>query len=382
MNKKNVLIIAPYDDAHAIAVKDRISQLYQQNVECTVFDIATYPIASSINWLLDKESCEIDLGISPPLAGSIGASAGKLLDKIRTDIGQHTRRVSSDSITGVWWRRPRAVEIHPEVTADEIHTFCSRTATSVSQALFSALPTYNNIDREEEADRKPYQIWMAKKHGLMVPETIISSDKKLIEGFANKLWKQGKQIVYKHAASATSLGIPTRLLTSFDIQRMGHEIKFAPTTFQERITGGTDLRIAVIGNSIFSSEWRSHEGDFDSVDIRMEEGVRMWPCKCPKSIESKILQLHKALGLTFGVYDFKVNGEGTPYFLEVNPSGQWLDMELESEHPISEAWARLLVEGPEHRYATSLEPLTMSHFSTVSAPYLSHRIPTEWNRVI
>ncbi|WP_206704665.1 hypothetical protein [Paenibacillus alvei] len=90
----------------------------------------------------------------------------------------------------------------------------------------------------------------------------------------------------------------------------------------------------------------------DLVDIRLGEGVRMWETQCPNSIYEPLLLFHEKMGLTFGVYDFKVDQNGTPFFLEVNPSGQWLDMELQAGHPISGTWARVLVEGLGNEHDT------------------------------
>jgi hypothetical protein len=42
-----------------------------------------------------------------------------------------------------------------------------------------------------------------------------------------------------------------------------------------------------------------------------------------RELESRLLRLHKRLGLFYGAYDLIVDQEGNYYFLEVNPAGQW-----------------------------------------------------------
>jgi glutathione synthase/RimK-type ligase-like ATP-grasp enzyme len=50
----------------------------------------------------------------------------------------------------------------------------------------------------------------------------------------------------------------------------------------------------------------------------------------------------KSLGLAFGTIDMKVDVKGNYFFLEVNPSGQWIYIEMETGQPITATLAAYL----------------------------------------
>jgi D-alanine-D-alanine ligase-like ATP-grasp enzyme len=63
----------------------------------------------------------------------------------------------------------------------------------------------------------------------------------------------------------------------------------------------------------------------------------------PKGIERKLINLHQKFEIFFGAYDFIVDPKGEYFFLEVNPSGQWLWMEEKLNLTISESVAEALM---------------------------------------
>jgi hypothetical protein len=72
----------------------------------------------------------------------------------------------------------------------------------------------------------------------------------------------------------------------------------------------------------------------------------------------RILELHRSLNLAFGAYDCKLDRDGTLWFLEVNPSGQWLWAEVEAQLPIAECLARALCFGFGADISPQFSPLT------------------------
>jgi glutathione synthase/RimK-type ligase-like ATP-grasp enzyme len=376
--RRNVLIVAPGDDFHALAVKRRIAQIFGDAVQCTVFDTATFPIASNLDWSYEEELFRVSLDVSSALAGSIGKSVGALLaQRDRTSV----RTIDRSSISGVWWRRGRSVTIHPDVSESEVHTFCSHCAVALLRAFFSSCTIYNRLDIEQSASSKAFQLLTASSVGLRIPKTLITGRPGLAREFVERMWRRDCEVIYKHVTSATAVGFPTRVVKKADLERL-ETLRFAPAIFQERITGGLDLRIAVLGKRIYTAEWRAGKGDLSGVDIRVAPGAHMSPGKCPSGLIPPLLQFHAAMGLAFGVYDFKLDERGTPFFLEVNPSGQWLDMEIDGGQPISESWARLLVGGTGSEHQTTLSPLRREELEEYAQPYVGAPISEEWVRII
>ena len=64
----------------------------------------------------------------------------------------------------------------------------------------------------------------------------------------------------------------------------------------------------------------------------------------PESIAGKCTAFLRRMGLSFGCFDFIVTPSGEYVFLECNPNGQWLWVELETGLPISQAIAEFLSE--------------------------------------
>lgn len=376
--KKNVVIVAPSDDIHAIAVKNRILQVYNNSINCTIFDSATYPIATSISWLHQDDHFDIMLQISPALASSIGSNTGKLLSKRKKSLIQP---ISFESISGIWLRRPRRLIIHPSVTDSEFQSFCYNVSKSSFFSFLNSCTVHNHADINDSGTGKPFQLHLAKMCGLKIPSTLITNDPDAARNYITKLWQENTVVVYKHVASAVTIGLPTRIVKNNDLNRL-RTLKYAPAIFQERITGGPDLRIVVIGQHIFVAEWRTKSNSQEIPDIRFANDVRLHPVSCPKTIQSPLLKFHRRLGLTFGVYDFKLNHNGEPFFLEVNPEGQWLDLEIEAKYPISEVLSRVLVEGLGKKYKTEYDPYTNDELTKLAEEKQLGREPDNWRPVI
>ena len=64
----------------------------------------------------------------------------------------------------------------------------------------------------------------------------------------------------------------------------------------------------------------------------------------PDDIAGKCIRYLKLMRLKFGAFDFVVTPTGEYVFLECNPNGQWLWIELATEIKISEAKADFLQE--------------------------------------
>jgi glutathione synthase/RimK-type ligase-like ATP-grasp enzyme len=124
-------------------------------------------------------------------------------------------------------------------------------------------------------------------------------------------------------------------------------VRYAPVIFQEYIEG-VDLRITVIGNSIFAAEIDAQETSYP-VDMRMVIGeAHIRPVELPPKVQKKILELQRRLGLYYGAIDMRRTPQGDYVFFEVNPAGQWLFVEERTQLPISQAIADYLAEMDDH----------------------------------
>ena len=370
VNATAYFIVSPGDDAHALAVQFQFNRMFAPHRSCLLLDMATFPLESSLSWFCQDGNINAELSLAPAWPKTFGKLA-KLTDPADRKV------FSFNDIGGVWYRRPRSVTIDPKVEAQEFREFATVVTRGLLESLFSACPTYNDVFYEERALMKPYQLYNAASIGFRIPRTLITSEPDRARSFISGLWNKGREVIYKDASGSQRTGTQTRLLSEADLDRL-QDIAYCPITLQERISGGSDLRVVMVGDVVFVAEWRTRNGPTDHVDVRFDEGARMWPSRFPPSDLEKLKAFHRRAGLSFGVYDFKVDGNGSPVFLEVNPTGQWLDLELEAQLPISTAVARLLAYGPGSVEESDGIPLIQADLQEILTPYTNHSFPPGW----
>jgi hypothetical protein len=79
------------------------------------------------------------------------------------------------------------------------------------------------------------------------------------------------------------------------------------------------------------------------LDSRLDLDVPVAPFELQDPAVSQLLALMRDLGLSFSAVDLKMTADGELYFLELNPQGQFLYIEILTGQPIAAAMARLLV---------------------------------------
>jgi glutathione synthase/RimK-type ligase-like ATP-grasp enzyme len=68
------------------------------------------------------------------------------------------------------------------------------------------------------------------------------------------------------------------------------------------------------------------------------------PVELPPTVQTAVLDLQRRLGLSYGAIDMRRTPQGDYFFLEVNPAGQWLFVEVRTGQPISQAVADRLAD--------------------------------------
>ena len=302
------------------------------------------------------------------MPSNYGASAAATLD----EWAQSATTLPVEQITGVWWRRPRPPIVSDDLTAPEFRKYAAINTTTVIRALIATLaenvPVINLPVVEARAINKPWQLRAAEHVGLSVPDTLISHDEDEIRAFVDRLQSQGAKVILKPAVSLLEAGQSTQLLDRNLLDQL-QAARYCPTIFQ-RCIQGTDLRITVVGREVFTmAEEASPESD--SVDIRLDfkRVSRAFDLR-PEDREA-ILMLHRYLNLGFGAYDCKIDDEGKLWFLEVNPSGQWLWAEEVAQLPISECLARALCFGLDGDIAAQFPPLNRADIDALQGEPLN-----------
>lgn len=137
--------------------------------------------------------------------------------------------------------------------------------------------------------------------------------------------------------------IYTHEIEEEDLEKL-NLVSNSPTLFQKCISKKIELRITIVGDKIFTASIDSQASEKTRVDWRNYDfqNVSHTTFKLPEKVEGLCFQLIKRLGLVFSAIDMILTPDDRYIFLEINPNGQYLWIELLTGLPISEAIARLL----------------------------------------
>ena len=248
--------------------------------------------------------------------------------------------IASDDISAVWYRRPGRVEAASEIKDSSDRSFTENEWAQILDGFFAVACRCNvSPPWKQRAATKPLQLSIASDVGFRVPETLITSDPEEALAFVDD---HNGAVVHKTLTSPSHQFADTRAWSSRDVRHIA-DLCLCPTIFQEQIIGPADVRVTVVGNRTFSAYIVA--GAERCVDSRLTTQPTYTPHELPTNVESAILELMDRLGLVFGTLDFKVTHDGEHVFLEVNPQGQFLYVEILAGLPISDALADFLAMG-------------------------------------
>ena len=236
-----------------------------------------------------------------------------------------------DDIKSIWWRRPKRCNIPSSLDLSHDEFRQTESDEFVQGLLWSLGATWvNDPGAQHVALRKIVQLEAAKTVGLPVPETLITNDPEVAEAF---LSGRPGPVICKRTGTGSNQFSETRVVTEADLPRL-HAIQLAPTTFQEFIEPDCDLRVVWISGQAWTVRIDSRAGA-GWVDSRMDNTVSFQPWELPASTSEGLDALMRKLGLAFGVIDLRISArDNLVYFLEVNPQGQFVYLEVKTGLPI------------------------------------------------
>ena len=306
-----ILIVSPEDDVHARCVAQDLAKMGQ-------------PFR-----LVDSSRLNAD-GRLQFRAGNQAGSTWTCGDGQPIDL---------DAVDTIWHRR----RYLPPVAAHQPigdQQYFQREWTEMISGVFATLDQawfVNNPDRQIAAV-KPLQLRLAGQLGLRVPDTLITNDPEAAAGFIDR---HHRRVVHKTLAAPRHRFLPTKAWSESDRDVLNHLV-LAPTIFQEMVTDCRELRITVIGDQAFAAEFRPAVG---LIDGRLDLEAPYRPHPLPHFLSQQLLTLVRRLGLVFSTIDMKLTEQGDYVFLELNPMGQFLYIEILAGLPLTAAMAELLAAG-------------------------------------
>jgi len=190
----------------------------------------------------------------------------------------------------------------------------------ISQAAFSI----NNYSTATQ-NNKYETLLAAKSFGLTIPETIITNTKKILLDFLAD--RNFPSVITKPADELCSFNSGEHFYKTFAKKMSTDDVtalpdRFFPSLFQQAISNVTDIKAVYCFGRFFTAaclQMSDKKTDFRSNYAH----VKTLPYKLPDEIENKLDRLLKHIGLSICTVDFILSDDGTLYFLEINPFGQF-----------------------------------------------------------
>jgi hypothetical protein len=242
--------------------------------------------------------------------------------------------------TTVWWRRPKKPRVNENIVDERLKQYALtewditiKSGIELCQSRFVNHP-YSEI----RADLKPIQLRAAHSIGFSIPRSLITNDAKVAQDFIHNLSKEGRRCVFKSLVPGRYHFGETRDIVT--VEGYEKELSIAPLIFQECIELGQAIRATIFGNKVFTANIIS--SDPSLIDWRIDPRTIYEPINLADSIVSKLKLILESLRLETGSFDLIIDRLGTPYFLEVNPSGQFLYLERYGFPTICDDFAHFL----------------------------------------
>ncbi len=197
---------------------------------------------------------------------------------------------------------------------------------------------------DQRLRHKPAQLLAAERVGLETPPTIVSNDANTIVAFLRQF---GETAIYKNLSwyyGGKNRALYTNRIAVDTILLHAANVAAAPGIFQPYIEKKYELRVTIVGTTIFAARIDSQACEETKTDWRRDPGIVLHEAvTLPREIAESLLEFHRSQGLVYGAYDLIVTPDGRHVFLEVNSVGQWLWLEETAGLRISAAIAEALL---------------------------------------
>ncbi len=323
---KPVLIVTEPLDVHADFV---ISELKERRVPVFRFHTEEFPANSQI---------------------SISGAGTTWSAEIRTPL----RSLRLQDVRAAWLRRP-GDPVAGSALRPESREFAVQQARSTLTAMYALVGDrwLSHPDSMRAAADKVRQMRSAAAAGLAVPDTLIGNDVDRAVAFHHRNVRLGRGTAVKslwlRAPVSYDGDVRLPLTTVWPENTDPDEVEtigLAPAVFQEYVPKQREIRAVVIGSRVFAASVDSQAIPEARHDVRgATKKARYEPHDLPADVRGALLELVRGLGLRFCSADLVLTPDGRHVFLDLNPNGQWLWLELEAGLPLSAAMADLLAAG-------------------------------------
>jgi glutathione synthase/RimK-type ligase-like ATP-grasp enzyme len=227
-------------------------------------------------------------------------------------------------------------------------TFAFQQWNDALQTLYGLLkcPWINSLEGMHHSNSRVNQLLSAKNVGFNIPSTLITNDPNEASRFYHTCNENMIVKVLHHHDIETNgemYSIYTHVLNHNDLLKF-NDLVHAPCMLQERIHKTSELRVTVVDDKVFASEIKFDSGTQggDVLHRYPMSQLHKRPVHLQKEFHSRCVRFIRLLGLKYGAIDFILDVNEKLYFLEVNPTGDWVWIERQTNLPITKALVDLI----------------------------------------
>ena len=118
-------------------------------------------------------------------------------------------------------------------------------------------------------------------------------------------------------------------------------VSLCPVVFQEYIPGGDDYRVVLIDEFVQAVTFDTMNSRYP-LDVSMDPASRCRTDVIPDPLLAALRAFMSRLGLRYGAFDLRRKPGGEFVFLEINPAGQFLYLDLRANTGVAKAMANAL----------------------------------------
>lgn len=261
-----------------------------------------------------------------------------------------------EDIGAVWNRKPAPFSFISNDLAPQELAFAK---TETEHTLFGLLYTLDCYWMSHPVNLrgamwKGEQLNRATQFGFRIPHSLVTNCPEDVRRFKSLI---SGDIIFKSLSTpdlasvevddddCIATGLATTIVTD-ELMNNLEAVREIPCHFQEYIPKKYELRVTVVGNSVFVAKLYSQDDERTKVDSRdMSAEIRYEATALPDSIHKRCLEFVKSYGLNYSAMDIIVTPDEDYVFLENNPNGQFLYIqELIPEFNILETVADTLIK--------------------------------------
>lgn len=201
-------------------------------------------------------------------------------------------------------------------------------------------PNFQNVDID-----KLTALSIAKKNGLSIPETIVTTSIKDASSFV----QTHKTIIKPICFSGYYIdggNTYSQYTTSVDmnILRERQQEYCFPTLFQRKIEKDFEIRVFYLDEEIYASAILVNDTSYDDVKTEFEKGHLNWePYQLPTHVQNKLKLFMHDLRLNTASIDLIKDRNGNFVFIDLNPLGQFIAPSIRCNYNLDQKIAKWLI---------------------------------------